>query len=278
MPHKLYLDSRRRASGSHSDFDYQLPQPIHVPKSRCFVDSVHLANVFPTIHENNKQMYMSERDVNNVITYRKLTLTTNQYFDGDALALELATKLNIGTTLNGSSYTCTFENTTGRLTIANSTLAPSTFTIWPVDYLKIATWNPANATPGAGVYIEGDDCYDVIGFAGNEGITGAQTSVTGQGHINVMPYHSLFLHSDLGLQGDAIGPDNSQSIVRKIVIDQPPGGMVHDFHSLPYDYVSVQPSQIRNLHFRLADYRGRTIDLLHTGLSFSLLFVPEDEF
>ena len=54
--------------------------------------------------------------------------------------------------------------------------------------------------------------------------------------------------------------------------------MVHDFHSLPYDYVSVQPSQIRNLHFRLADYRGRTVDMLHTGLSFSLLFVPEDEF
>ena len=94
----------------------------------------------------------------------------------------------------------------------------------------------------------------------------------------MMPYHSLFLHSDLGLQGDAIGPDNSQSIIRKIVLDQPPGGMVHDFHSLPYDYVSVQPSQIRNLHFRLADYRGRTVDMLHTGLSFSLLFVPEDEF
>ena len=73
---------------------------------------------------------------------------------------------------------------------------------------------------------------------------------------------------------DAIGPDNSQSIIRKIVLDSPPGNMVNDFHSLPYDYVSVQPSQIRNLHFRIADYRGRTVDMLHAGLSFSLLFVP----
>ena len=63
-----------------------------------------------------------------------------------------------------------------------------------------------------------------------------------------------------------------------IVLDQAPGSMIHDFHSLPYDYVSVQPSQIRTLHFRMADYRGRTVDMLHTGLSFSLLFVPEDEF
>ena len=85
-------------------------------------------------------------------------------------------------------------------------------------------------------------------------------------------------HSDLGLQGDALGPDMSSSIVRKIVLETGPGTQVNDFHSLPYDFVSVQPSQIRNLHFRLADYRGRTVDMLHTGLSFSLLFVPEDEF
>ena len=87
-----------------------------------------------------------------------------------------------------------------------------------------------------------------------------------------------FLHSDLGLQGDALGPDSSSSIVRKIVLETGPGSQVNDFHSLPYDFVSVQPSQIRNLHFRLADYRGQTVDMLHTGLSFSLLFVPEDEF
>ena len=136
-----------------------------------------------------------------------------------------------------------------------------------------------NATPAAGTYIEGDDCYDVIGFAGSAGITGSQTiSVSGNGHINVMPYHSLFLHSSLGLQSDSIAPDYSQSVIRKIVIDQAPGNMVNDFHSLPYDFVTVQASQIRNLHFRVADYRGRTVNMLHTNISFSLLFVPEDEF
>ena len=93
-----------------------------------------------------------------------------------------------------------------------------------------------------------------------------------------MPYHSLSLHSDLGLQGDCIGPDNSQSIMRKIVLDQPPGSMVNALHSLPYDYVPAQPSQIRSLHFRLADYKGRTVDMLHPGFSFSLLSVPEDAF
>ena len=277
MPHKLYIDSRKRVSGSHSDFDYQLPQPIQVPKSRCFVDSVHVANVFPSITTHNRFIYLEESSTTNAPTKRKVALTVGGY-DGNALATEVALQLNTGTTLTGNSYACTFSSGTGKLTISNSTISPADFSIWTADYLKHGMWNPTNLA-SIPPYVEGDDCYHVIGFANPIAITGnATTPITGEGHINVVPYHTLFLHSDLGLQGDAIGPDNSQSIIRKIVIDQPPGTMVHDFHSLPYDYVSVQASQIRNLHFRLADYRGWTVDMLHTGLSFSLLFVPEDEF
>ena len=277
MPHKLYIDSRKRASGSHSDFDYQLPNPIQVPKSRCFVDSCHLGNVFPTITSHNRFIYVEEISTANVSTKRKVGLTSGS-FDGTTLATEVALQLNTGTTLNANSYSCTFNTSTGRLTISNTTPSPADFSIWTADYLKHGLWNPTNLG-SIPAYIEGDDCYDVIGFASPYKITGnSATPITGEGHINVMPYHTLFLHSNLGLQGDAIGPDNSQSIVRKIVLDQPPGSMVNDFHSLPYDYVSVQPSQIRNLHFRLADYRGRTVDMLDTGFSCSLLFVPEDEF
>ena len=274
---KLYIDSRRRSSGSHSDFDYQLPQPVQVPKSRCFVDSCHLANVFPTITSHNRFIYVQEISTTNVSTKRKVGLTVGGY-DGTTLATEVAAQLNTGTTLNASSYSCTFNSATGKLTISNTTPSPADFTIWTADYLKHGLWNPLNLG-SIPAYVEGDDCYTQIGFAGPHGVTGnATTPITGEGHISVMPYHTLFLHSDLGLQGDALGPDNSQSIIRKIVLDQPPGSMIHDFHSLPYDYVSVQPSQIRKLHFRIADYRGRTVDMLHTGLSFSLVFVPEEEF
>jgi hypothetical protein len=265
-------------SGSHSDFDYQLPNPIQVPKSRCFVDSVHLANVFPTITSHSRFIYIEEISTTNVSTKRKVGLTAGQNHDGTTLATEVALQLNTGTTLAANSYSCTFSSSTGKLTISNTTASPADFSIWTADYLKHGLWNPLNLG-SIPAYIEGDDCYDVIGFASPYKITGNSTTpITGEGHISVMPYHTLFLHSDLGLQGDALGPDSSSSIVRKIVLETGPGTQVNDFHSLPYDFVSVQPSQIRNLRFRLADYRGRTIDLLHTGLSFSLLFVPEDEF
>ena len=277
MPHKIYVDSRKRASGSHSEFDYQLPNPIQVPKSRCFVDSVHIANVFPTITAHSKFIYIQEVDTSNVSTKRKVALTERSY-DGTTLATEVALQLNTGTTLTAASYACTFDAATGKLTISNTTASPADFSIWPAEYLKHSLWDPLGSA-SIPDYIAGDDCYDVIGFAGPYKITGnSSTPITGAGHINVVPYHSLFLHSSLGLQNDCIGPDDSSSIVRKIVLDAPQGNMVNDFHSLPYDYVSIQPSQIRSLSFRLADWRGRTVDLQHQGFSFSLLFVPEDEF
>ena len=278
MPHKIYVDSRKRVSGSHSQFDYQLPNPIQVPKSRCFVDSVHIANVFPTIHSANRFIYIEETSTASVSTKRKVGLTAGQTYDGTTLATEVALQLNTGTTLTASSYSCTFSSATGKLTISNTTVAPADFTIWPAEYLKQGLWNPLNSA-SIPPYMEGDDCYDIIGFASPYKITGNSTTpITGAGHINVMPYHNLFLHSSLGLQGDCIGPDDSQSIIRRVVLDTAPGTMVNDFHSLPYDYISIQPSQIRNLSFRLADYKGRTVDLQHQGFSFSLLFVPEDEF
>ena len=204
---------------------------------------------FPTITSHSQFIYIEEILTTNVSTKRKVGLTVGGY-DGTTLATEVATQLNTGTTLNANSYSCTFKSGTGKLTISNTTPSPADFNIWTADYLKHGLWNPLNLG-SIPAYVEGDDCYTQIGFAGPYKITGnATTPITGEGHINVMPYHSLFLHSDLGLQGDAIGPDNSQSCIRMIVLDQAPGSMIHDFHSLPYDYVSVQPSQIRNLHFR----------------------------
>jgi hypothetical protein len=275
-PRKLYIDSRKRASGSHSDFDYQLPNPIQVPRCRCFVDAVHLANVFPTITEHSRFIYIEEITAGNVATKRKVGLTAGIGHDGTTLASEVETQLNNGTTLP-ASYSCVFTSSTGRLTISNTSPLPADFSVWPADYLKHGLWNPLNSG-SIPDYIAGDDCYDIIGFAGVSKITGNSTTPIAGGHITVTPYHTLFLHSDLGLQGDSIGPDNSQSIIRKIVVETAPGTLINDFHSLPYDYVSVQATQVRNIHFRLADYRGRTVDLLHTGMSFSLLFVPEDEF
>ena len=49
-PRKLYIDSRARSSGSHSDFTYQLAQSIEVPHGMvAIIDTVSVPNTFMTI-------------------------------------------------------------------------------------------------------------------------------------------------------------------------------------------------------------------------------------
>ena len=61
-PRKLYIDSRfRNAGGSPSDFQVTLAQSIEVPDSTvAFVDSVHVPNVFTSIHGKNRNRYLAE--------------------------------------------------------------------------------------------------------------------------------------------------------------------------------------------------------------------------
>ena len=145
-PRKLYIDSRKRVSGTHSDFDYQLPNPIQVPKSRCFVDSVHLANVFPTITSHSRFIYIEEISTTNVSTKRKIGLTAGQNHDGTTLATEVALQLNTGTTLAANSYSCTFSSSTGKLTISNTTSISCRFQY--LDGRLFEAWIVESVEPG----------------------------------------------------------------------------------------------------------------------------------
>ena len=45
MPHKAYVDSRRRCQGTSSNFAYQFASVFQVPQSRAYIAAVSLSNV-----------------------------------------------------------------------------------------------------------------------------------------------------------------------------------------------------------------------------------------
>ena len=81
-------------------------------------------------------------------------------------------------------------------------------------------------------YAANDDAYDVLGFAGGSILRGTQ--IVGTTHANMLDDHTLFIHSERGLQGDSLTYTGETSVVRRVVLDQPRGGMVHDFHSMQF--------------------------------------------
>ena len=173
-------------------------------------------------------------------------------------------KLRVGTTFS-ATWTASYSNTTGRITVANSN---EVWEIWPEAYILK---NPL-LWPGVR---EPNSSDGVTGLEGDAPLPGA--TVVGAMHVNVLRYHSLFIATSLGSHSDTIGPLGQTSFARKILISEARGGMIDDRHVLPFDYITLEPQNISSITFRLSDYRGRTVPM-SVPWSLSLVIVAEEEF
>ena len=92
-----------------------------------------------------------------------------------------------------------------------------------------------------------------------------------------MRHHTIFINSDLGAHNDSNGPLSQTTIARKIVVDQPYGSMINDYHSLAFDYIALEKQSLAAMRFRLTDWMGQSIEMT-AGWSLSIVLVPEEEF
>ena len=103
------------------------------------------------------------------------------------------------------------------------------------------------------------------------------TAVVAPDVVNTLPYHQLFLRSSLGNGYDAIGPDGSSDIIRRITCQVPLNDVIIDQHSLPHDSVTVGSREISSLAFRLTDCFGKTVDTKGHHISFSIIFLEDEK-
>ena len=113
------------------------------------------------------------------------------------------------------------------------------------------------------------------GFEGDAILTG--NTVTAAMHVNVLRYNTLFIASSLGSHNDSVGPISQSTIARKVVLSEARGGMVEDHHSLPHDFIALEPQSISAITFRLTDWKGGTVPM-SIPWSLSIILVEEQEF
>ena len=195
--------------------------------------------------------------------YRRIELTKGSY-TFDSIATELQNQLNTGSDL--PTYAVSPSVVKGRLSLANSSVLK--FHIYPNQFLEKNSYS----FPGFTAPFYPSDA--VLGFSGHSILSG--NAVTAASHVNVQAYHSLFINSTLGSHSDSLGPIGQSTIARKVVIDQPPGNFVHDFHSLPFDFIRIEKQSISSIRFRVTDWQGQTVEM--SDWSLSVVLVPEDEF
>ena len=284
MVRKIFLDSRFRDSGTFANFQTTLKTAVVHPKCRAYIDQIHIPNVFPTIHANNRHLYILESWVTagnppvGNFKKRKIPLTEGNY-DLASLGAELQTQLNANTFFpTGNTYAVTHSTSTGKLTIALSGPDSPEAAIWSMQYLKAHRdlWVDSGSNQ-VGVLVDDDDCYTAIGFT-HDGILNVTTSAsrTGNAHVSILPFHSLYLHNDFGLGSneDSIGPRGG-NILRSIVVNTGFGNMIHDQLQNPFDFTALEAGQLTSFGFALRDIHGRDVPL-NQGFSFSILLVEEE--
>ena len=283
MVRKIFVDSRFRAYGSFANFEYTLNTGVVHPKCRAYIDQIHIPNVFPTIHENNQNLYISEAWVTagptGHIRKRKIPLTIGNY-DIQTLATELQTQLNTNTFLPaGNTYAVTHSTSTGKLTISLAGPDSPEAGIWSMAYLKAnpGLWVDAFSNQ-VGTFVADDDCHTALGFT-HDGIVNVTTAnaLTGSAHVSILPFHTVYLTCShgLGTSEDSLGPRGGTNILRSIVVNTGFGNMIHDQLQNPFDYVALEAGQLMSFGFALRDIHGRDLPL-NQGFSFSILLVEED--
>ena len=245
MVRKIFIDSRFRDSGSFANFQYSLKTPVTHPKCRAYIDQLHIPNVFPTIHENNRNLYIVESYSDDGVLYhvrkRKVPLTVGNY-DIDSLATELQTQLNANTYFPDNQYVVTKDESLGKLTIGFTGSGNAEVNIWTMPYLKKHRdlWVDPSSNQ-VGTFVEDDDCYSVIGFTEEAPMTASHSfSLQGNAHISTLPFHTVYLTCSYGLgtNEDAIGPRGGNSILRSIVVNTSFGNMIHDMLQNPFDFTT----------------------------------------
>jgi hypothetical protein len=246
MTTAIYIDSRWRASGSSSDFKYELAESLNLHGARLRVDAIRFTDSFYTIEEENRRLYFKGAGNTLDVYYLPIMAYTG---------VRLAAQLQFMT-----SRTCSFSDLTGDLTMANIAASP----LLNDDQLRAY---PSNLFMDASP-TDPKSCNNILG-PGDVSEDGSQIVFH---FISMAPYQDLYLRSSALACKGVRGPAHTHDILCKIPLTQGIGRVVTGETSSGVFYDLPQTLSLRTLDFRLTDHRGLPVNLRGGSLSFELVF------
>ena len=245
---KLYIDSRYRSSGSHSDFTYQLAQSIEVPHGMvAVIDTLSVPNIFMTVDSTRNKLYVDIFEHPPQI----VTLTTAMY-NGITLAKELQTQLNA---MGIGTYTVGYSSATGQLSVLATGGGYATFS-------ERSALRPF-------------DCLEVIGALDSQILITDGVQFTLPHHVDVAGTRVLYLCSSTFGHYSSLGPRGESDILRAIYIDASNGSYIVDRLANPFEFIECAGQQLQSIRFSLRDGNGQIVDLRGRSCAFSIIFLQK---
>ena len=242
----LYIDSRAKISGSHSDFKVSLPEQITLRGARVRVDGIRTTDTFKTVSGRNKYAYFL--DGSGGLTSVALD---DAAYTGGTFATELTSK---------ASRACTYVATSNAIQLA---YAAATRIIWDDEELKSFAPSafPADASPSSPKSIN-----DILG--GNATIDGSTISFP---FVTMQPLVDLYLTSYHLMVHDAWMPNGQRNALTKFSLHGGFGTVVQGASPENVFFDLGEHITLKELDFSVRDYRGAVVPLL-APISFQLIF------
>ena len=266
---KVYIDSRFKTkdSKSNSEFKYELVESIQLPdKCVCFVDDVIVPHSWYNIDENNRYLYIRRfQDLSNTKTDRIVPIEVSNHTP-DSLTDAVQDALN--TAFGAGVFSVSYDPRKLKLSItAESQSEVKVFTddeLRGVNDWEGPAYNSSNLM----------SVNEVLGNYTTQIVT-AQTFESGI--VDLRRVHNVYISSANLSTFKTLGPRGECNIIKKVPVTTEYGFTIIDNIVVSHDWIDVSKQLLKTLEFRLSDAYGRTIDLRGMPISFSLIFMQQDD-
>jgi hypothetical protein len=276
---KVYIDSRYLVSGDSSNFQYELPEVLELPKDTvAFVTEFSTVASWDTVAANrNDRMYVIETGDSATYSARTVFLPTGAY-DSESLRVVVENALNgAGKSISGT-YTVARASSAGTTSTASLGAAFRYYNItisgggtcflpgdrWLKDNIPVWTANGGQAFDPRNLR----SSNELFSFPLHN-FSASHTS----SFIDLRSVHTLFVHSPSFGNYSCLAPGGVRTAIAKIPCDVAYGAPLHYEHSgSSYDYIDIGSSTLKMLNFELKDARGNYIDLRSSNWSMTLVF------
>ena len=270
---KAYIDSSYKVNGTSSEFTIDLPGTVQLEDNMlCQIHEVSIPHSWYSINSTNNNIYWRHQvippGVIAGITYRKVTIPEGNYTAVDlAQTIQIAINLLVDTVDRPNTYSLSYNTSTNKFTIS-SNYATVIFVLL----------TDGEVAPLAGSF---SDPVDVNNLSSINRVIGNTTPAT-DAYTNVAPYttnfidltpvKNVYLHCNEISNYNQLTVAGNSSIIKKIPVNVPYLGVIHDSELSVVDYIEVSNKLLRRLNFRLTDHLNQNINLNEVDVSFTRTF------
>ena len=278
---KVHIDSRFRAAGGHSDFQYELAEPFDAPEGAiCYMDNAVIPMSWDSVGEHNKYLYLAERDrrVLPYVYYVRRMEIAKKFYSGVTLRKAIEDQLNLNIDPSSgitNNYAVAYDSSSNVLTITHPNTTDNDFYLLTDDDLKYYNSNllSINKTnpQSANNLLRNLESDSIITAVESYPYTNSWTS----NFIDIVNHHSVYLHSSLS-SFNTLGCRGESSIIAKVPSSASWGSTIFHNVSSSVDFVDVGKRNISHISFAIKDASGNAIDLKGASWSLSLVFAIKE--